>query len=129
MEMFFNKIKAYFTENIYRKTFFIALFTTVALLIVNIIANETIIFVFAQISVLISAFATLIDSMIDRVVFCRKIYFMQVEHFRQMPEDEVKPAFSEKEKLYIKNRKRTFVWTILAKTVIIVMLFILIFGN
>ena len=128
------KVVNYFTANTYRKVFICGLGAAVLLAVANIFFKDKSIIIGAALAVVIAAGASLIESMIDRVEFKKHITKMQTEHFQNIVDrgaDEngvIPSAFSESEMKYLKKEKTKYVLMILVKTVIILMLFILIFS-
>jgi hypothetical protein len=131
MKTVFNKIKDYFTANICRKVFLYSVLAALALVIVNIFLNYANIMILAAVCLVAAVAASLIDTMLARITFRRKIYDMQVEHFESQAENGETmptPAFSLEENSYLKKKNSVFVWFILLKTVIIIILFVLLFN-
>ena len=143
----FTKIRDYFTANIGRKIFFWGLFSMVLCftiwgvcrLVFPVLDSGAQKFVWsvAQIArfmamgaMFVMAGGTLWDSMQSRVYFLKKIRDIQYDHIQTIYEKqqageavEMTSTFTLEEKKYIRRRKWKFIFVILFKVLIVMVLF------
>ncbi|MDR1917577.1 MAG: hypothetical protein LBQ05_01180 [Christensenellaceae bacterium] len=130
----FEKVFLYITSSQSHLVFFfaslIAVGCGIAAFFVGIVALNIAMACFA-----VALIASLAESMQSRVEFNKRIYEMQAEHYKQYLQsgvqspDGIPTAFSPDEYDYIKREKRNFVFAIVIKTALILMIFVMLFGQ
>jgi hypothetical protein len=129
-------IKDYFTANIYRKIFFFCMGISIVLAVISAFVAQEIMLLTSAAVLVIAITGSLIESMTDRVEFCRRVVDIQREHYEKViksGEDKspegIPATFTVDEYNYVKKKKRNFVLWILFKAALILILFTLLFSQ
>lgn len=135
MKKIFTKIKHYFTANPCRKIFFLGLLLALLLYGSNIFFQATSLKMLGLLCLIVAIGASLVDTMLARTTFVRKVKEMQYEHLQEVFEKQqageavpVTTTFSPSEKKYIKRKKWAFIGLIVLKMIILLCLFPLLFN-
>ncbi len=135
MKKFFIRLYNYCIANQFRKIFYISLIATIGFALFFIFVQIPTSAFLLQIGVITCMFSTFLDSIHSRSIFMEKVRNMQAEHFAEIIKKqekgeavEVTSPFSPEDAKVIKNKNLMYRLIIIAKALISLTLFMLIFS-
>jgi 5-bromo-4-chloroindolyl phosphate hydrolysis protein len=126
------RIKDYFTANIYRKVFFSCFGLSIICAIITAFTAAEFMLSVSVVLLITAIFGSLIDTMLSRVDFNRRVVDIQRKHYEKIIQNgedknggEIPSTFTADEYNYIKKKKINHVLMIMLKTSLILILFVL----
>lgn len=135
MKQFFNRMKDYFTVNIYRKIFFIGMILGILLVAWGGVAGVWALRMSGSMVLAMALIASIVDTFQQYGYFNQQVKAMQMEHIQHIVEQQeagaavfMTPTFSHAEKKYIRNRRWGYLGKIILKIALIIIIFSLLVG-